>query len=381
MPRMLHRATLLNLFQRKNCKTKEYPIVGKTTVYLKHDEYLGKCLIHENNFITPNMPKLQYLLKFKIEEDKLTLLDELQTQVKQAFVFEKRDGFNLLFYLWKEKVIPKTRLAPIATGTTRKIISHPLFPIQQITKMVKDGLIPIFEVWGTVLEKFRLVHGQVNFQRVQSLTGLPELNVELITVLRADYERGLYRYFHPSQMIQIAEQYGLRTPPLIYVGPLTPSKVKQLMKEASEQNRKHNTVIIEGYVAHLFNEKYQMFKIKPIEIMETDVILKGIPKQRVLRELTKILIETPLLEIARNPNEYMEELLKYLKEDYPLNAKIKRKITAIAIQEIAEQLLAQNPNLTPETAGRLGIHKWVIGAIIKQKEERKWKRKTKHHSP
>ncbi|ADC64743.1 hypothetical protein Ferp_0570 [Ferroglobus placidus DSM 10642] len=386
------------IFTRKCCRTMTTKF-GRVTVYMAHDEHMGKCLF-EDGFVTPNMPKLHYAIDFSVRDDTLILKDSLSPKAREfqggeAYVFEKRDGFNLLFYMYRGEVIPKTRMKPMATGKTAQVVTLPGFPREEVEELVRDGYIPIMEVWGTKIEELDIMHGPVNYRAVQEREGLPELNAEIIAIMRAESgERAsnnsgnnnsggsfskdtltlassnsiyCYEFLPPDVMMETAESYGLKTAPLHDVVELSPENVKELMSWAEKVNERE--VILEGFVAHCsIGTGYGMFKIKPYSIMAKDVITsKTIPRERIELEISKILLETDVEEIARNPGLYIEQLNDYLGEDFKLTKEMRKKARRVFAETIARELLRKNPDLTPEAAGRCGIHGMFIGFLRKQR--------------
>ena len=346
------------------CIRKAYPIVGDTLVCMKRDENMGKCLICSCNFITPNMPKLQYALDFEVVDENLILKDRLNPTIEkfsEAHVFEKRDGFNCLFYLFKGKVIPKTRLAPIASGKIQQVIKLPGFPMKEIERMVRDCFVPVFEVWGTKLDEFGIMHGSVDLAKVQEREGLPELNVDLIGVMKADYESCEYEWLPPEEIIKKAEEYGLNHVKYHGTINLSVDSIKRLMDKIEDENREG--IVREGVVLHCYNREYKMYKVKPYTLMQKDVVTAStIPRKRILLEISKVLVETDVLEVARNPVEYIRMVLDYLSEDYKITNKIAKKVNRVFVEAIAEAFVQKYPEYSSEP-WKLGVHKMFIGKI------------------
>jgi len=350
---------MISIFNSKCVKSKHYPVVGKTTVYIKHDEHFGKCLIHESNFVTPNMPKLHYALSFRVvgETINITGLSQELSKYDKAWVFEKRDGFNCLFYEYKGKIIPKTRQSPIATGKIMDIINLREFPYDKIKHMVRDGYVPIFEVWGTVLDKFQILHSCINLAEVQKVENLPELNVDLIAVMEADYETYEYRFLPPKKIIDLSQEYGLTHVKFHGVTDVSLDKLLELMEEAEKKNEK--TYLTEGYVLHCYPE-YAMFKLKPMAIMVKDIVLsKTVPRDRIVLEISKVALENSILEIMCNPDEYIQEVIEYLKEDYSLTKKHLKKIREVFIDFFAQEYVKH----FEEEPWKLGVHSMFIRRI------------------
>jgi len=343
----------------KHAKTKVYPVVGKTSVCLKRDEDMGKCYIHRTGFITPNMPKLKYALSFSVvgEDLRITGLNPEIRKFERAYVFEKRDGFNCLFYEYRGKIIPKTRLAPIATGVIGKVMELPEFPMGQITKLVRDGYVPIFEVWGTKLDELGILHGCVDVGRVQEKEGLPPLNVDLIAVMEADYNSYQYTFLPPEKIVDIALDYGLN--PVKFHGTIRVEEdaITMLMKCCEIENEE--TTLTEGRVLHCYNGEYGMFKVKPYDIMKKDVLASKniIPAERIKLEIQKVLLETDPLEVARNPDEYLRQVEEYLEEDYQLTKEMKKRVRSVFVEEVASRLTHL------EEPWKHGVHRMFIGAI------------------
>jgi hypothetical protein len=358
------------LFTKENSKTKVFPVVGLTSVYMKHDTNFGKCLIHNGNFVTPNMPKIGYALCFSVNDKDVIVRNEMNPQIiragfKQAWAFEKRDGFNCLFYEYHNNLIPKTRGGPIATGEISKLIDEPAFPLDNIFKMVVDGYVPVFEVWGSLLDERNILHGRVNVREVERRENLPPLNVDLIGAMSANSRQGVYEWIDPEQITTLAWKYGLTTPPFCGIVSLDPKSIFQLMRNADALNQKANSIVTEGYVLHVKNESGSgMFKVKPIPIMAHDVTVDAqIPPERVRAEISKLLVETPSLDVSKSPASYFAEVLAYLKEDYRVTRRSERGIKQIFIEEIANKL-ANLPDLTKPWA--LGVHPMFLGQLRRE---------------
>ena len=133
-------------------------------------------------------------------------------------------------------------------------------------------------------------------------------------------------------------------------------------------NNKAGTIITEGYVLHAYTPQFGlgMFKVKPYNMMLHDVIrsYNAIPEDRVDLEISKILLEYDLISIAKDPMPYLEMLYDYLEEDYKLTSKAKRKVLKQFTSRIAKLLISEHDIRSPEQAGRIGIHKCVIGALV-----------------
>jgi hypothetical protein len=348
----------------KHILQKSFPVVGEAKVYMRRNENMGKCLL-KNGFITPNMPKLGYAVDFRYDGETVIMMNRLTSEAEKfdyAHVFEKRDGFNCLFYLYRNRVIPKTRLAPIASGKIIQIIKLSEFPMKNVEEMVKDDYIPVFEIWGTKLLEYNIQFGCVDVKKVQELEGLPELNVDLIAVMQADYKNYNYTFLPPDQIFKLARDYNLN--PVKYHGTieLTYNNVTKIMEEVEEQNK--DGIISEGRVLHCYNGQYKMFKVKPFDIMTKDVSAtsKIISPNRIVAELQKILLETDVLEITRNPDCYIKQLIDYLSEDYKLNKKSKKFIMKIFVQEIAREFVQRYKDV--KEPWKLGVHKMFLGQIM-----------------
>ena len=348
----------------KHILQKTFPVVGEAKVYMRRNENMGKCLFPDG-FITPNMPKLKYAIDFRYDGETVIMLNRLSSEAqkyKEAHVFEKRDGFNCLFYKYKNKIIPKTRLAPIASGKIMQITKLSEFPMKNIEEMVKDDYIPVFEIWGSKLLEYNIQFGCVDVQRVQELEGLPELNVDLIAVMQADYQHYNYTFLPPEQIFKLARDYGLN--PVKYYGTieLTYNNVTKLMDSIEEQNK--DGIVSEGRVLHCYNGQYKMFKVKPLNIMTKDVSAtsKVVSPNRVVAELQKILLETDVLEITRNPEDYIRQLIDYLSEDYKLNKRARKYILKVFIEEVAKEFVQRYSDV--KDPWKLGVHKMFLGQIM-----------------
>ena len=336
---------------------------GIVKIYMKRDERMGQC-VFEDGTTTPNMPKLQYAIQFEIEGTTLKYLDRLNPEIAKfdnGFAFEKRDGFNLLFYEWRGQIIPKTRMRPIASKKILKLIQLPEFPLKQIKSLVRDGYIPYFEVWGTKLSKFDITHGCVDVATVQEIEGLPSLNVDVIAIMNAETRK----FLPPEKWVKLALSYELYPVWLRGRYKITLENIYSLMDIMEEQNRQAGTIITEGLVLHCYDgQDYKMFKVKPHSIMHRDVVTNFIfPEDRVQQEITKILIDVDILEIARELDNYYELLLDYLSEDYRLLKNHKRKIRGLFLQRIASAVRKEFPNKTYRELAELRIHKALFRFI------------------
>jgi len=358
---------ILNESYKKDWKVKFFPFFGKVKIWMLHDENMGRC-VFEDGFITPNMPKLRYAIQFSSLGGFRVFrkLNSAMAKFRRMYVFEKRDGFNLLFYEYKGKIIPKTRMLPIASGKCMKVVKDPDFPLKRIERLVKDGYIPYFEVWGTRLEKFRIDCGDIDKRAVQEIEGLPDLNVDMIWLKKRDETP-----VHPREMMKIAEEYGLNHVKFHGVYNVNADNVIKLMDTAEEKNRGVGRLVTEGYVAHCFLKgEYEMFKIKPYTIMKIDVekAKKSVPRDVVKREIGKVLLEVDIETIAKNPPEYLRMVLDYIAEEHEVTRKIRKEVSQIFCEVVAREILKSWPNITPEMAGRRGFHRMTIGAIIKIKK-------------
>jgi len=107
-----------------------------------------------------------------------------------------------------------------------------------------------------------------------------------------------------------------------------------------------------------------MFKVKPLNLMEKDVISAyTIPVDRIKLEITKIMLENDILEIARNPIEYLKEVIEYLSEDYKITNKLNRKVNNVFIETVAQEFVKKYPDC--KKPWKLGVHKMLIGSIKK----------------
>jgi hypothetical protein len=180
--------------------------------------------------------------------------------------------------------------------------------------------------------------------------------------MSANYELGVYKWINAEQITKLARIYGLTTAPLYGVVSLDPESIFRLMHNADSLNQAANSILIEGYVLHAKNASGSgMFKVKPISIMAHDVIVDSqIPPERVRAEISKLLVETPPLEVSKNPVDYFAEVLAYLREDYRVTRRSERKIKQIFIEEIANKL-AKRPGLIEPWA--LGVHPMFLGQL------------------
>jgi len=190
---------------------------SEAIVYMMHDEHLGTVFIKDKNFITPNMPKLPYAVNFKIDGVSVKVNGLYHKLIpfkdKTGYYFIKRDGFNLLFYEFNNELIMKTRLLPEASENTRKLVNNHLKnELEKIRELVKDGFIPIFEVWGETLKEYDILNGGSKVKIVKEIEGIDTDPVMDLIALR--YNDGCdYPFVDPKNMLKISKQYGLRTPP------------------------------------------------------------------------------------------------------------------------------------------------------------------------
>ncbi len=355
--------TLLTRKHLKHCKVKHYEPFGKVAVYVKRDENMGRCYFLDTGFVTPCMPKLEYAFSFEVvdEELKLTGLNPKIERYDEAYVFEKRDGFNCLFYEYEGKVIPKTRLAPVARGAVAKVVDLPEFPTREVERMVRDGYVPVFEVWGPKLDELGIVHGCVNVRAVVERENLPSLNVDLIAVMDADYEECNYEFLHPSKVIELAVDYGLN--PVKFYGKVRVSyeNVTSLMRFCELKNEEE--VVTEGCVLHCYEDGLRMFKVKPYDVAWRDVVAsKTIPRKRIEYEVQKILLEEDVLEVARNPWEYLEEVIRYLEEDYSVGKKLRKKVKDVFVEVVAREAYEKLKATGEDAVGN--PWKYVHGALV-----------------
>jgi len=223
----------------------------------------------------------------------------------------------------------------------------------------------VFEVWGSLLDEHNILHGRVNVRAVERRENRPPLNVDLIAVMSADYEQGIYKWIDAQRITKLARTYGLTTAPFYGVVSLDPESIFRLMRNADSLNQAANSIVIEGYVLHVKNEFGSgMFKVKPISIMAHDVTVDSqIPPERVRAEISKLLVETPPLEVSKNPTDYFAEVLAYLREDYRVTRRSEREIKQIFVEEIANKL-AKCPGLTKPWA--LGVHPMFLSQLERE---------------
>lgn len=365
---------------------------GEVLIYRRHDEFMGRCVFTKTFFVTPNMPKLEYAIQFSIDYDlrRINIIEKLNKKLeeykgKKMYVYEKRDGFNLLFYEYKGKIIPKTRLNYKVSPKTLKIIKRNDFPINNIRRMVLDGFIPIFEVWGSDLIKSGLLFGGTDVSLVEKIENKPPFNVDLIAVRKAD-ENYEYPFVPPKEMEKLAQEYGLNTVDKLYETRVSIEAVLRIMDEKEKINREYGRKVTEGAVIHVWNKNlgYKMFKVKPYTVMEEDVLkVKYIkPKNtqvasvmdRVRQEITKIILDFDIDDIVRNIDEYTKILYEYLEEDILLTRKSKKIIKDEFWHTVVDEFLRRRPDLINadgKTLYNIGIDKKLIGLfILKQRKER-----------
>ena len=360
------------LFQNKNkIRRKSYQRLGDVSIYTGRDKNLGKCYFHKDGFITPNMPKLFYAFDFFVNlDDKIEIkgLSRNLPENSKVYIYEKRDGFNCLFYEYDGKIIPKTRMNPIARGMIMSIINLPQFPIKRIERMVRDGYIPIFEVWGSKLDKVAAenfidhVHGSIDMAKVEEAENLPELNVDLIAVMKIKNNK--YKYMSPSFIEKIANNYRLHSVKYHGYIDVTYDKLIEIMDGCQKVNEEAQATITEGRVLHSYlHGEYRMFKLKPMPIMEHDVVQgKTIPMSRIELEISKILLENSINEIIKNPIEHIKEVIKYLSEDFIMINKFNRKVSSAFIDIICKEYVKENSIINIEELYKV-VHPSLIGKI------------------
>jgi tRNA nucleotidyltransferase/poly(A) polymerase len=112
--------------------------------------------------------------------------------------------------------------------------------------------------------------------------------------------------------------------------------------------------------------------------MAHDVVADSqIPPERVRAEISKLLVETPPLEVSKNPVDYFAEVLAYLKEDYRVTRRSEREIKQIFIEEVANKL-AKDPSLTKPWA--LGVHPMFLGQLRRELAKTTTKQSTPNKS-
>jgi hypothetical protein len=369
--------TSKEIFQPRAVRQIMHPEFGRVSIYCRHDRFMGACLFHDTGFITPNFPKIGYAIDFQVDGEKLILFNRLEAHAshfKTGHVLEKRDGFNILFYLYDGRIIPKTRLNPKAGGKVIGIIGHEAFKpyMEKIAKMVNNGYIPVFEVWGRLLEALDIDHGSIDYGLVAEKRGLnKQLNVELLAVIVADYEGYNYTFVPAEEMVSLAEEYGLPTAPNYGKMDMTAINVLKIMGKLHLQNHRAGGRVIEGCVIHCYDGGHQMFKIKTYPIMKGDVVFsKTIPEERILLELTKILLENDVITIAKDAGTYLKQLREYIEEDYgEITNREEQKIVDVFREKMAKEVLDIRPDMTPEKAGREGFHKVIIGGIARKRAQ------------
>jgi len=345
-------------------RKKRFNKFGLVKIWMYHDKDMGKC-VFEDGFITPNMPKLQYAIRFSTlnEFRIINKLNKSMLPYKTMHVFEKRDGFNLLFYMYKDEVIPKTRMLPIAGGKIQQVLRDDDFPLTNIERILRDGYIPYFEAWGTrIIQKYKIGCGNVNKAMAQKIEDLPDLNVDMIYIYDGEHDK----HIHPKEMMKIAKTYDLNHVKFIESCKITVDNVLRLMDKAEALNNEYGCIVTEGYVAHCYlKESYDMFKIKPKSVMMADILKtkKLVPLDIVKKELGKVFLEVDLEELAKNPVDYLNMVFDYIRESYSLSKRDRKNIMYLFSGEISQELLRKYPDITLESAGRKGYHKMIIGAL------------------
>ena len=306
-------------------------------VYTGHNEMLGVVYSPEHDYVSPNMPKIKYAYTFTIKGTD-AFINGLSPEAQQftgqeGYYFVKRDGFNVLFYKppYADRIIPKTRLLPIASEKTAKVVQ--LLGddfLNNVREMVKDGFIPIFEVWGETLKEYEITNGGSKVGIVKEIEGIDEDPIAELIAVRVNTPKFkekdyTYNFVPPDELIKLAEDYGLKTPP--YVKDTVSFKVvKGLIDRVNRVNNEYETIVYEGYVLHVGDwNNYRMFKIKPELVLIKDVALKNIENaeeliNKVEYEVSKILLDYDVTSIiVRDFDEALDELRKYLSEDIPAN--------------------------------------------------------------
>ncbi len=301
----------------------------KLLVYMRHDEYMGTVYDTITGYISPNMPKLQYAYNFDISGMNV-FLKGISHYIgkfdgKTGYYFIKRDGFNVLFYKppYSNTIIPKTRLLPEASTLVKNIIYNNIDSdvIKNIEEMVNDGYIPIFEVWGETLDKYNLVYGGSDVKTVKEIEGIDVDPVIELIALRIN-DGCDYPFIPPGEMIKIAKEYGLKTPPY-EIAPVTFKKIREYYNKLNKIYEDYGRIVYEGIVVHVYDPEigYGMLKLKPQFVLLKDVILKNIENaeeylNKVNYEVSKILLDYDIRYIIyEGYQEVINQIKEYLSED------------------------------------------------------------------
>ena len=353
---------MINMGKNKRMlfKIKKYPFLGNVKIWVKHDPQLGRCWFEMDGreVTTPNMPKLRYAI-YESQFLRGNIIPKEQLIGKEFYIFEKIDGFNLLFwamdYNGRVLIFPKTRMLPYAHGTIIKVISDPLFPLARIKQMMlEQNVYPVFEVWGRLLEELGIIHGAVEYTE-----DVPYIEPILIGAINPE----TLEFLHPQITLNLAEKYGFKTS-FIRKQKLEYADFEALMNTVQEYNQWINHTLTEGMVLHgVINGEVQMYKLKPHSVMQRDMA-KGVTQERILLELSKYLLEQDPKDAARELDETFNAIIKYIQEDTQVTATQIKLIRTVVATRLAEYFDPQE--WTPEKMGRAGVHGMVIGYFIKK---------------
>lgn len=358
-------------------------MLGRMRIYMKRDENLGKVYLIDKNFITPNMPKLQYFSRIhsNYEDLSVELKRELNSNLlkykgkSKAYVLRKDDGTNILFYNLEDKVIPKTRLNGIASRKILRALEDPRFPLREITQLVKDGFIPVVELWGSdLVEKYDILNGGTNVKLLEELEGRDGYNVSVINILTADYDSCEYYYMHPRKWFKIAREYGLEHAKVLKVTKIGVNELFSVLEGIERFNRECGSDVVEGGVVHVFTKRlgYGMFKLKPLNILLKDVIVNmyTLPPERIEYEVNKIFSSFDPLVVGRELDKYIDMFVEELESDvkkerseFRFSRKQKKFLRRLFVKRLVQYIIREYPDKDVRWFINHGLDKRVIGLV------------------
>lgn len=338
--------------------------LGKVHTVLSHNENLGVCYLENYDYITPNMPKLPYAFEFKFDGMNI-ILTKLNKYLEKRFsgatgiVFEKRDGFNLLFYPHPKtgEPIPKTRLKSVASIKIQRFIENEISDIlEPVKNMLDDGYIPIFEVWGRKLNDYDIIYGGTDVSKVMELEGISKDPVaELLAVRKND--GCYYPFVNLEEFLRIADEYGLKTPKIVEEVEINDDafdKLKAMAEDFDETNKKYGRPVFEGGVLHISKDgRYGMFKVKAIEVMKKDVLIaSGVNSEvimnRIQIEISKLLNDFNIDQMLFDEWPIVKsQLREYLEEDIR-DERLLNKVYKIALYELGRVVRNEVLTMFPE---------------------------------
>ncbi|MHA1593781.1 MAG: hypothetical protein ACTSXX_03465 [Candidatus Baldrarchaeia archaeon] len=375
------------------------------SIWMRHDRWLGKVVIHENERvrfqITPNMPKLEYCF----EIPSMQLASNLLEFSGLIYLDVKRDGFNCLFYPIYGKdggfiVVPKTRTAVVSKGRIMDVMKRmPRYLRSKVMAVVEAGYIPVFEVWGSaVQEQYGVLTGITDKRRTEKVEKLkPGIHFELTHLLRRKGdidEWDNYEHVSPEEREDIAADYGLPLVKRYGIIRVERGEVSEVIEETglhgvpfpSEDNLREFLMklmgtfeevnkrlgnVTEGAVLH-FDKN--MYKLKAWSIMRHDLeVARGVPsEERVHKELSKVLLEVTILEAAKRFDDIVDSVYRYIEEDFRLSDRGKRLVRRVCADVVATELIlatyrGEDPHEYMRKLAGLGIKSGLLMGCISRK--------------